>query len=138
MRQFGHASQSLSSAFEALVIPEPELLKLERLRRQINIETRRFVLQIVFALGAAVRPWRAGCQRPFMRLGAPTARGRRLGRRNRRADREGVDMRSRRGGRGRIKLDGVERAHDDIAGPSGIRARFKARRKRRCFGRAAD
>jgi hypothetical protein len=35
------------------VIPEPELLKLERLRRQINIETRRFVLQIVFALAVA-------------------------------------------------------------------------------------
>ena len=37
-------------------------------------------------------------------------------------------MRSRRGGRARLKLDGVERAHDDIAGPSGFRARFKARR----------
>ena len=46
-------------------------------------------------------------------------------------------MRSRRGGRGRIKLDGVKR-DDDIAGPSGFRARFKARRKRRCFGRALD
>jgi hypothetical protein len=49
-----------------------------------------------------------------------------------------ANMRSHRGGRGRIKLDGVERAHDDIAGPSGFRARFNARRKRRCFGRAAD
>jgi hypothetical protein len=35
------------------VSPDPELLKLERLRRQINAEARRFVLQIVLALVVA-------------------------------------------------------------------------------------
>ena len=33
------------------MIPDAELLKLERLRRQINAEARRSVMQIVFALG---------------------------------------------------------------------------------------